>query len=107
MLNDVRFPESGFASQGTLPDYLNTPISIEQSVNVPLVSNSVSIQLLSPEFPVAFRPLEHTAFMTMPETSIDEYHGFESTEYDVRLAWQMGCMQSVTESSLVKSFPDQ
>ena len=84
--------------QGTFPDDSHTPAKVAKHCCMACVPVDISLKLLLPEFAVRLRGGGvSTAFVPVPKTAVNEYHGPVLREHQIGRAWQISYMQPVPE----------
>jgi hypothetical protein len=85
--------------QGTFPDDSHTPSKVAKHRCVAHVPVDISLEFLLPEFAVRlWRRGVPTAFVPVPETAMNEYHGPVFMEYQIWRSRQILYMKPVPES---------
>ena len=96
------FPLPSLA-QGALPDDGHSPSGIEEVASVPSVSLHIFRELGLPEVRARRRGRRVSATrMPVPEAAVNEAHGFEASEHEVRSSGEAPIVHSVSETAGVK-----
>ena len=92
------FPQRAF------PDDCHSPSGFEQVVLVAPVPAHVGMELGLPEFPASGGSgCVRTSDVTVPEAAVNEAHGSESTEHEIRGAGELSVVQAVPQTTYVES----
>ena len=90
--------------QGTLPDNGYPPVESLECIHVSSITFDISLKLLCPEVSICmWHGRISAAFMTMPETAMNEYHSLVLGEHHVRGTRKFSDMEPIPESSGEKS----
>ena len=90
--------------QGTLPDNGYPPVESLECIHVSSITLDISLKLLCPEVSICmWHGRISAAFMTMPETAMNEYHSLVLGEHHVRGTRKFSDMEPIPESSGEKS----
>lgn len=85
--------------QGTFPDDSHTPAKVAKHCRMACVPVDISLKFPLPEFAVRLRGGGvSTAFVPVPETAVNEYHGPVFREHQIGRARQISYMKPVPES---------
>ena len=96
----LRFP---IVAQCALPNDGHSPSGIKEVTSIPSVSLHVFRKLGLPEVSTRRRCRRVSATrMPVPVAAVNEAHGFEASEHEVRSPWETSIVQSVSEASGVK-----
>ena len=91
-----------------LPDHDDAPTSIAQVFLVCHVSSNIPRKFRRPVASVAERNSITLAIsVLMPKTSVDEYDRSSAGQYNVGTPWQVAPMKPESQSTTMKSGPDQ
>jgi len=83
-----------------LPNYGDTPASIEQKLQISTIPQDIDTKFLFPKFRASSRNGGESAFfVAMPEASMNEYCRIIAAEYDIRLSREFSIMNSITQTS--------
>lgn len=64
------------------------------------VALDIALEFFSPEIPICFGGrCVPAAFVSVPETTVDEYHSSVLRQYKIRGARKLSCMQSIAKAS--------
>jgi len=87
----------------TFPDHNGPPVKRKKFFPVAFITFNVAFKLLPPEFFSAFGIIRIlTAFMTMPETSMNKNDCSVFWEDNIGFAWKVFPVKSETETHFVK-----
>lgn len=85
--------------QGAFPDDSHTPSKVAKHRCIARVPVDISLEFLLPELAVRlWRRGVPTAFVPVPETAMNEYHGPVFREHQIRRSRQISYMKPVPES---------
>lgn len=85
--------------QGTFPNDGHTPAKVAKHRCMARIPVDVSLELLPPEICVCLREGGvTTAFVPVPETAVNEYHGPVFREYQIGRTRQISYMKPIPES---------
>jgi hypothetical protein len=104
---DVAQRETLSSLQSALPDVADAPAILQQLLANFDVTADVSTDLFSPELLLSFRPSEQMTVMAVPETAVDEDHGFAASEDQVGFAGELRVVEPITPTERVQSPSDE
>ena len=91
-----------------LPNCQDSPPCIAKRNLLRLVPNNVAIELVAPELDSCLRHRSFAAAgMAVPETAVDEDHGFVFGKDDIRRPRQVAAVESEAKSETVQQFSNR